>query len=202
MSLPRDASRLPLMAVTLGLQIWERTRVPREFALRRGAEALQIVSHTPLGRLFPPQTPDDGAEEEAQRIAEDARDAVVATIAAAAAERADERAREQPAAATPAATEMGAPGAASAAADKVTQQLDLDEPTSRNDLPITDFDNITLGSLRARLRSLSLEDLATLREWEQAHAHRLPVITLLDNRIAKVAAADSAAYPPDPQAAG
>ena len=199
MSLPRDASRLPLLAVTFGLQAWERTRGPREFAIRRASELAQIASYTPLGRLFPPKTPDDGAQAEAERIAEDARGAVVATISAAAKERAQERASAKPAAATSAAASMGAPGAAAAAVAKVTAQLDVETPASRDDLPIPDFDNITLGSLRARLRSLSVEDLATLREWERAHAHRLPVLTLLDNRIAKIAATDSAAYPPDPQ---
>jgi hypothetical protein len=91
-----------------------------------------------------------------------------------------------------AAREVGAPGAVTDEVEAVTAKLDVDEPDSRDDLPIPDFDNISLGSLRGRLRSLSLEQLVVLREWEQAHAHRLPVITLLDNRIAKVSAQESA----------
>ena len=55
MSLPREARRLPVLAVSLGLEAWERTRGPREFALRRVDEILQIAAHTPLGRLLPQQ---------------------------------------------------------------------------------------------------------------------------------------------------
>ena len=66
---------------------------------------------------------------------------------------------------------------------------DIPTAPTRDDLPIADFDSVTVPSLRSRLRRLSLEDLAVLREYEQAHAHRLPVVTMLDNRIAKLAAA-------------
>jgi hypothetical protein len=179
MSLPVGASRLPLLAVTFGLRAWESTRKPREFALRRGLELVGIAAHTPLGRLLPAPVPLQApqAEAEAVRIAADARRTVTATVSSAAP-------------ATPAET-----------AAKVTEQLEIDEPKDRGDLPIADFDHITLGSLRARLRALSIEELAELREWEQSHGHRLPVLTLLDNRIAKLAADGSAdsAYPADPQ---
>ena len=177
MSLPIDASRLPLLVVLFGLRAWERTRKPRDFAVRRGVELVQIAGHTPLGRLLPSPTPAHvpHAEEEAERIAADAREAVAATVAAA------------------------TPPTAADTADEVSRQLDLTEPTDRNSLPIADFDGISLGSLRARLRSLSLQDLVTLRGWEKAHGHRAPVLTLLDNRIARVAAAETAAYPSDPQ---
>ena len=162
MSLSLGASRLPLLAVLFGLRAWERTRKPREFTMRRGFELVQIVGHTPLGRLLPAPTPSHvpHAEEEAGRIAADAREADAATVA---------------------------------------RQLDLTEPTDRDRLPIADFDSISLGSLRARLRSLSLQELATLRGWEKTHGRRAPVLTLLDNRIARVAAAEAAAYPSDPQ---
>jgi hypothetical protein len=62
---------------------------------------------------------------------------------------------------------------------------------TRDDLPIADFDSVSIPSLRSRLRSLSVADLAMLREYERAHAGRLPVITMLDNRLAKLAAADA-----------
>src|SRR5690349_20745691 len=77
---PKDlslrAQQLPLTVISLGLEAWERSRGLREFALRRGNEALQIAAHTPLGRLLPqPTTHDDGADEEAAWIAADAREA-------------------------------------------------------------------------------------------------------------------------------
>jgi len=58
---------------------------------------------------------------------------------------------------------------------------------SHDDLPLPDYDHMTLGSLRGRLRSLTVEELVAVRDYEKAHADRLPVITLLENRIAKLA---------------
>ena len=61
------------------------------------------------------------------------------------------------------------------------------EPPAHDELPLPDYDHMTLGSLRGRLRSLTAEDLVAVRDYEKAHADRLPVITLLENRIAKLA---------------
>jgi hypothetical protein len=99
-----------------------------------------------------------------------------------------------------AAKQVGAPGAATAEADAAVAAAveadDLPSEPTRDELPIADFDSVSVPSLRSRLRRLSLADLAMLREYEQAHAHRLPVVTMLDNRIAKLAAAADA--DPDP----
>lgn len=65
---------------------------------------------------------------------------------------------------------------------------------AHDELPLPDYDHMTLGSLRGRLRSLSVEQLVQVRDYEKAHADRLPVVTLLDNRIAKLAT-DAAAAP-------
>lgn len=58
---------------------------------------------------------------------------------------------------------------------------------AHDDLPLADYDHLTLGSLRARLPKLDPIALVQLRDYERAHANRLPVLTLLENRIAKVA---------------
>src|SRR4051794_7182766 len=71
----REATRLPLFALSVGLQAWERSRGLREMVLRHGGEALQIVAHTPIGRFLPQQVLDDGAEDEAVLIASQARQA-------------------------------------------------------------------------------------------------------------------------------
>jgi hypothetical protein len=55
------------------------------------------------------------------------------------------------------------------------------------ELPLPDFDHQTVPQLRGRLRSLTVPELVQLRDYEQAHGRRLPVLTLLDNRIAKLA---------------
>ena len=80
-ALSRTATQLPLTALSLSLQAWERSRPLREFALRRSNEALQIAAHTPLGRLLPKQIFDDGADEEAAGIVADARQAVTPQVA-------------------------------------------------------------------------------------------------------------------------
>ena len=66
-----------------------------------------------------------------------------------------------------------------------------------DELPLPDYDHMTLGSLRGRLRALSVDQLAQIRTYEKAHADRLPVVTMLDNRIAKLAT-DAAAAPSGP----
>ncbi|MCW2605754.1 MAG: uncharacterized protein JWO60_447 [Frankiales bacterium] len=74
--------------------------------------------------------------------------------------------------------------AAQRAADNITASTG--EVLAHDDLPLADYDHMTLGSLRGRLRSLSLEQLGQVRAYEKAHADRLPVVTMLDNRIAKL----------------
>jgi hypothetical protein len=59
---------------------------------------------------------------------------------------------------------------------------------AHDELPLEDYDHLTLGSLRARLSKLDPVALVQLRDYERAHAHRLPVLTMLENRIAKVSA--------------
>jgi hypothetical protein len=56
----------------------------------------------------------------------------------------------------------------------------------RDELPLPDFDHMTLGSLRGRLRTLDRAALETLRDYERTHANRLPILTMLENRIAKM----------------
>jgi hypothetical protein len=62
------------------------------------------------------------------------------------------------------------------------------EAGSSAELPVDDFDHVTAGSLRGRLRRLDLADLRTLRLYEQGHGQRQPILTLLENRIAKLEA--------------
>jgi hypothetical protein len=190
MGLSRRASQLPLTAISFGLEAWERSRGLREFALRRGNEALQIAAHTPLGRLIPQRVHDDGADDEAARIVAEVREQPAPVKPAAPEAETPEAAAAkpvQPPVDLEAARAVGAPGAVADEVDKIADTVHVDAPEHREELPIPDFDNISIGSLRARLRSLSVQQLVVLREWEQAHAHRLNVLTTLDNRIAKLA---------------
>ena len=94
------------------------------------------------------------------------------------------------------AVEAGAPGAATEAAEHAAQEVAEQAPRaategediSAEDLAIPDIDHLTLASLRARLRQLTVPQLVQLRLYEQAHANRLQVVTMLENRIAKLEA--------------
>ncbi len=97
-----------------------------------------------------------------------------------------------PKATEPDSTRIGTAASASTveAVEQAVEELAAeaaDEPLPHDELPLPDYDHMTLGSLRGRLRSLSVEQLVQLRTYEKAHADRLPVVTMLDNRIAKLA---------------
>ena len=55
-------------------------------------------------------------------------------------------------------------------------------------LPLASYDELTIASLRARLRTLSVAQLTELLGYERAHAARADVITMFERRIAKVQA--------------
>ena len=65
-------------------------------------------------------------------------------------------------------------------------QLPSGAELGHDELPLADFDHLTVPQLRGRLRTLELAELVQLRDYETAHANRLPVLTLLDNRMAKL----------------
>lgn len=68
-------------------------------------------------------------------------------------------------------------------------QLPSGADLDNDDLPIPNFDHLTVPQLRGRLRTLTAPELVQLRDYETAHANRMPVLTLLDNRLAKLTAA-------------
>jgi len=75
--------------------------------------------------------------------------------------------------------------------EQVTEAIEEATPgatLTHDQLPLDDFDHLTLGSLRARLPRLDAVALVQLLDYERAHAHRLPVLTMLENRIAKIGA--------------
>lgn len=58
------------------------------------------------------------------------------------------------------------------------------EPTGPNVLP--GYGELSIPQLRAKLRTLTVEDLRALLDWEQTHADRPPYVTMLSNRITTV----------------
>jgi hypothetical protein len=61
-------------------------------------------------------------------------------------------------------------------------------PEATAELPLANYDELTVASLRARLRNLSVDQLNQLIEYEKGHAARADVITMFERRIAKVEA--------------
>jgi hypothetical protein len=54
--------------------------------------------------------------------------------------------------------------------------------------PLPNYDELSVASLRARLRNLDVAQLRQLVEYEQAHANRADVIAMFTRRIAKLQA--------------
>jgi len=54
------------------------------------------------------------------------------------------------------------------------------------ELPISGYDDLTLPSLRARLRNLGSAEVRELLAHEQSHANRTDVVTMFERRIAKL----------------
>ena len=61
-----------------------------------------------------------------------------------------------------------------------------------DDLPIEEFDDISLGLLRVKARALPIADLELLLEHERTHAARPGVLSLLETRIAQLQQEQSA----------
>lgn len=103
-----------------------------------------------------------------------------------------------PVAVPPPAAPAAAARVDSAAAPEVVEQVEkiagnVAAPliTDHSELPLPDYDHMTLGSLRGKLRSLDMQQLVQLRDYEKSKADRLPVVTMLDNRIAKLSNGES-----------
>ena len=55
-------------------------------------------------------------------------------------------------------------------------------PTTPDALP--GYESMTIAQLRGKLRTLSVDEVTELLEWETAHGNRPPFVTMLSNRIA------------------
>lgn len=56
----------------------------------------------------------------------------------------------------------------------------------RSELALQDYDHLPEGSLAHRIRSLTVEELAQVLDYEREHANRLSVVQLLSERIKQV----------------
>jgi len=58
--------------------------------------------------------------------------------------------------------------------------------------PLPNYGELSIASLRARLRNLDLTQLRQVAAYEKAHAARAEVMTMFERRIAKLEAEDGA----------
>jgi hypothetical protein len=72
-------------------------------------------------------------------------------------------------------------------------------------LPLPDYDQLPLPSLTSRVRTLDLDGVRALLDYERGHGDRLPVVTVLENRLtqleqgAQPSGGDPAAVTPEAQ---
>ena len=55
--------------------------------------------------------------------------------------------------------------------------------TEHDQLPLPDYDHLPVDGLTSRIRTLDAAGLETVLEYERAHANRLQVVTVMENRL-------------------
>jgi hypothetical protein len=60
------------------------------------------------------------------------------------------------------------------------------DPETSGELPLANYDELSVASLRARLRNLSNDDLSVLMTYERAHQNRPEVVKMFQNRLIKM----------------
>jgi hypothetical protein len=73
----------------------------------------------------------------------------------------------------------------------------MPEPLPHDQLPLPDYDHLTVGALPARISPLGEGEVQQLLDYERAHGNRLPVTLVLEQRLEALAngAATSSADP-------
>jgi hypothetical protein len=124
----------------------------------------------------------------------DAADAADATdtpdaAEAAPAEAGAETAAQVPTQTAPVAEEAEAPAPSAEAVVPTPETVEATEAPAEaaGELPLPNYDELTVPSLRARMRNLSVDQLNSLISYEQSHANREEVIGMFQRRIAKLA---------------
>jgi hypothetical protein len=92
-----------------------------------------------------------------------------------------------PAASTAPAAAAAAPESAPAPEPAAAEPVAAAEPTAAA-APLPNYDELSVASLRARLRNLDVARVRQLAEYERAHAARADVLSMFERRIAKLEA--------------
>jgi hypothetical protein len=72
------------------------------------------------------------------------------------------------------------------ASEEEAPQAAVAEVTPASELPLANYDSLTIASLRARMRNLSVAQLGQLIAYEKANAARADVIAMFERRVAKL----------------
>ena len=101
-----------------------------------------------------------------------------------------ETAAAMPVSATPAAAAPVRPAPVSAAPDAAPPDVAAAVRSKPGDSgpPLPNYDELSIASLRARLRNLDVAQVRQLVEYERAHAARADLIAMFERRIAKLEA--------------
>nr|WP_271214281.1 lipid droplet-associated protein [Rhodococcus wratislaviensis]GLK41822.1 hypothetical protein GCM10017611_86980 [Rhodococcus wratislaviensis] len=181
--LPTTAATLPMTAVSQVLQTTMRVQQSMTALAIKGDQAFALINWThdeeqPVWAVFDEDTDPvpavDGGTDE--RSAGPGRFALYSLSPQ------DESTPEK--VSTPKAAPAATNGAA-ASVKPVSKKAATSAPTVAEPeiAVVLDYGTLTLAQLRARLRSLSVEDLTTLLDYENATLARAPFQTMLTNRI-------------------
>jgi hypothetical protein len=188
--LPGKAVQLPVMAVGSALAGVDAARREYDDLADRGERLIARLRGTALeaaadaSRATSTGNAKEAVQADAARAMDraSANEAVQQTL-----DGTDIPATPQPRATAPARVDSAATPDVVEQVDKIAGNVAAPLITDSSELPLPDYDHLTLGSLRSRMRSLDMQQLVQLRDYEKSKADRLPVITMLDNRIAKLA---------------
>jgi len=78
--------------------------------------------------------------------------------------------------------------------ETATPETATPETEASTDLPLANYDTLTVASLRARLRNLSPGQLSILIDYEKAHAGREEVVGMFERRVAKIKAGETTSF--------
>ncbi|HTU75452.1 MAG TPA: hypothetical protein VMG38_18215 [Trebonia sp.] len=151
-----------------------------------------------MGRLFGGKGKARPSADKAKATAPDAGHVKVIETEAPAAEAVVTEAAAPEAAATKteAAPETVAPATETAAPESVAGPETAAPEAAAADvvLPLANYDTLTVASLRARLRTLSVDDLVVLISYEKAHEGREDVVGMFERRKAKIIAGETSSF--------
>jgi hypothetical protein len=163
---PRDETRWRSLDETGNVRLLSETAAPASPAATEPAAAAEPADAAGPGSAADAGPPPaaDAAPAEPVALAEQAAAAEPAAVPA-------EPAAAAGSAATPESAALAGPAAAGPA---------------QPELPVPNYDDLSVASLRARLRNLDPSQVRVLLEYEKDHAGRAAVLTMFERRIAKL----------------